>query len=141
MPNTPLSRLLDLTKSLANRTRLRILAVLSERDLCVGQVAAIFDIARSTASEHLSALRRTGLVVERREGKFVHYSLSLDARARAFLAAVLPELASDGTVAHDQEMTERILALPHELVCELGRAALTAATPDGIPRATGGRQE
>ena len=125
MPTSPLSHLLDLTKALANRARLRILTVLEGRELCVGQVAAIFDIARSTTSEHLSALRHAGLVVERKDGRFVYYSLGADARATAFLGPVLGELSSDGTVAKDQQMASRILALPHELVCELGRAALT----------------
>ncbi len=138
MPTSPLSRLLYVSKALANRARLRILAALEGRELCVGQVAAIFDIARSTASEHLSELRRVGLIGERRDGKFVWYSLDTDERARSFLAVVLSELASDGGVRADREMTERILALPHDLVCEKGRAALespispaaTAAEPD-----------
>ncbi|HYN43846.1 MAG TPA: metalloregulator ArsR/SmtB family transcription factor [Thermoanaerobaculia bacterium] len=126
MPTTPLSRLLDVSKVLANRARLRILAVLEGRELCVGQVAAIFDIARSTASEHLSALRRVGLVVERRDGRFAYYSLVVDAQARKFLDVVLSELSADAAVLRDRELAGRILALPHDLVCEQGRAALNA---------------
>ena len=130
MSSTPLTRLLDVSKALANRARLRILAVLDGRELCVGQVAAVFDIARSTASEHLSDLRRVGLVAERRDGKFVHYSLVSDPWARTFLDVVLSELADDAAVLGDRALTDRILALPHELVCERGRAALDTAPPD-----------
>jgi DNA-binding transcriptional ArsR family regulator len=138
MPTSPLSRLLDVSKVLANRARLRILAALEGNELCVGQVAAIFDIARSTASEHLSALRRVGLVTERRDGKFAYYSLAVDEHARKFSDVVLSELSADAAVRKDRELTARILALPHELVCEQGRAALlapvspaaTAADPD-----------
>jgi DNA-binding transcriptional ArsR family regulator len=138
MPTTPLSRLLYVSKALANRARLRILGALEGRELCVGQVAAIFDIARSTASEHLSVLRRVGLIGERRDGRFVWYSLDTDERAQDFLAVVLLALASDQDVRADRQMTGRILALPHDLVCEKGRAALdssiapaaTAADPD-----------
>ena len=126
MPTTPLSRLLDVSKVLANRARLRILAVLEGRELCVGQVAAIFDVARSTASEHLSALRRVGLVAERRDGRFVYYSLVLDEHTRQFLDVVLSELSADVAVRKDRDVTARILALPHDLVCEQGRAALLA---------------
>ena len=143
MPTTPLSRLLDVSKALANRARLRILTVLDGRELCVGQVAAIFDIARSTASEHLSDLRRVGLVAERRDGKFVHYSLVSDSRARTFLDVVLAELEADGAVLADRELTARILALPHDIVCERRRAALDAPGPPAVtapaapPRSSG----
>lgn len=127
MPTSPLSRLLETSKVLANRARLRILATLDGHELCVLQVAAIFDIARSTASEHLTALRKTGLVVERRDGRFVFYSLSTEERARRFLEIVLGEMKGDAALGRDREMTEKVLSLPHDLVCEIGRAALEAA--------------
>ena len=127
MPTSSLSRLLDTSKVLANRARLRIVAALEGNELCVLQVAAIFDIARSTASEHLSALRRSGLVVERRDGRFVFFSLATDERSRRFLDVVLDEVAADAAVTKDREMTARVLSLPHDLVCEKGREALEAA--------------
>lgn len=133
MPTSPLSRLLDTSKVLANRARLRILAALDGHELCVLQVAAVFDIARSTASEHLSALRKTGLVVERRDGRFVFFSLSREERSRRFLDVVLQEVASDPSIRADREMTALVLSLPHELVCEQGRAALEAAGLAGHP--------
>lgn len=127
MPTSPLSRLLETSKVLANRARLRILASLEGNELCVLQVAAIFDIARSTASEHLTALRRTGLVVERRDGRFVFYSLSTEPRSRRLLEVVFGELQGDAAVGRDREMTAKVLSLPHDVVCEIGRAALEAA--------------
>ena len=127
MPTSPLSRLLETSKVLANRARLRILATLEGHELCVLQVAAIFDIARSTASEHLTALRKTGLVVERRDGRFVFYALSTQDRARRILGIVLGEIEGDVAIGRDREMTAKVLSLPHDLVCEIGRAALEAA--------------
>jgi ArsR family transcriptional regulator, arsenate/arsenite/antimonite-responsive transcriptional repressor len=123
-----LSHMLYVTKALSNRTRLRVVGVLEGRELCVGQVAAIFDIARSTASEHLAELRRAGLLAERRDGRFVWYSLGSDEGPRGVLAGVLPGLGADDTVRKDREMTDRILALPHDLVCEKGRGALAGET-------------
>jgi DNA-binding transcriptional ArsR family regulator len=135
---SPLSRLHETSKVLANRARLRILAALDGHELCVLQVAAIFDIARSTASEHLTALRKSELVVERRDGRFVFYSLSPEERPRRFLDVVLGEVASDTAVKKDREMTAKVLSLPHELVCEHGRAALDVARrvepAEGEPR-------
>jgi len=123
MPTTPLSRLLDVSKVLANRARLRILAALEGRELCVGQVAAIFDVARPTASEHLSSLRRSGLVAERRNGKVAYCSLVVDEHARKVLDVVLSELTTDAAVLKDRELAAQVLALPHDLVCEMGCAS------------------
>lgn len=133
MSTSPLSRLHYISKALSSRLRLRILGALDGRELCVGQVAAVFDIARSTASEHLSELRRVGLLGERRDGRFVWYSLETDDRARSFLSVVLAELAPDRAVLADREMTERVLALPHDLVCEKGRAALESHIAPAAP--------
>ncbi len=130
MTNVTLPRLLDLTKALANGIRLRILGVLAScPELCVGQVAAVFDMARSTASEHLSDLRRVGLLTERRDGRFVYYSLAEEEAARTWLRVVLADLEADRLTAEDRALAARIRALPHDLVCELGRGAL-AHEPD-----------
>ncbi len=126
MATAPLSRIHYVSKALANRARLRVLAILEGRELCVGQVAAILDIARSTASEHLSELRRVGLVSERREGRFVWYSLETAPSASIYLDVVLAELSDDATARADRALLVRVLALPHDVVCELGRGALEA---------------
>lgn len=113
------------------------MGVLEGRELCVGQVAAIFDIARSTASEHLGELRRAGLLSERRDGRFVWYSLGGDEAPPGVLEGVLPGLGSDDTIRKDREMSDRILGLPHDLVCEKGRGALAGGTARDLdPEAT-----
>lgn len=129
MSTPSLARLLDTCKALSNRGRLRILAALDGRELCVGQIAAIFDIARSTASEHLTELRRVGLIQERREGRFVWFSHAADERAVRILDAVRRETCEDPVTRRDAAIVEKVLALPHDLVCEKGRAALEDAPP------------
>lgn len=133
MTTPSLARLIRTCKALSNRGRVRVLAALDGRELCVGQVAAVFDIARSTASEHLSELREVGLVAERREGRFVWFSQAADERAARILEAVRREACDDPVARADAEMADRILRLPHESVCEKGRAAL-----DGAPGRAGG---
>jgi hypothetical protein len=81
-------------------------------------------------------LRRSGLVVERRDGRFVFYALSTERRARRVLGLVLSELASDPAIRADREMTARVLSLPHEVVCERGRKAVEEA---GLVEQTGRR--
>lgn len=129
MSTPSLTRLVETCKALSNRGRARVLTVLDGRELCVGQIAAIFDIARSTASEHLSELRRVGLVEERREGRFVWFAHATDERALRILDAVRREAAADPVALKDAALAERILGLPHDVVCEKGRTALDG---DGV---------
>jgi DNA-binding transcriptional ArsR family regulator len=71
----------ELLKSLGNRHRLLILCQLTERERSVGDLAAFLRLRDSTVSQHLSLLRKDGLVQARREGQTVWYSIaSLPAR-------------------------------------------------------------
>lgn len=74
----------DLLKALANRHRLLILCQLIEQERSVGELAEFLGIRDSTASQHLALMRRDGLVVARREGQTIWYSIS-SAPARALL--------------------------------------------------------
>lgn len=67
---------LDLFKAFADSTRLRILNLLLEGELCVCDLCEALDIIQPTVSRHLSHLRRAGLVTGRREGKWMHYSIT-----------------------------------------------------------------
>ena len=62
-------------KSVADPTRVRILKLLEGGEMCVCQVIAVMEFNQSTISKHLFLLKAAGLVRERRQGKWVHYSL------------------------------------------------------------------
>ena len=66
-------------KALADATRLRILRLLMAGEVCVCDIHDTLKIPQAKASRHLAYLRRTGLVTTRREGLWVHYSLSKSA--------------------------------------------------------------
>lgn len=66
----------DLLKAMANKHRLLILCILNTRELSVSQLNEEVDIPQSTLSQHLSVLRRDGLVKNRREAQTIYYSLS-----------------------------------------------------------------
>ncbi len=66
----------QLLRALADETRLRILALLARRELCVCQIAEVLDIGQSKASRHLAHLRNARLVSDRREGPWIYYSLA-----------------------------------------------------------------
>lgn len=64
-----------LFKALADETRIKIVYALSREELCVCDVACILGANVATASHHLRLLWNMGLASQRKEGKFVYYSL------------------------------------------------------------------
>lgn len=62
--------------ALADATRLRILSLLGEGEICVCHIHASLDVPQPTASRHLAYLRKSGLVEARRDGIWMHYRLA-----------------------------------------------------------------
>lgn len=65
-----------LFRAFSDRTRLRILHLLKEEELCVCDLVSILRVPQPTASRHLGYLRRAGLVRVRREGSWNYYTLA-----------------------------------------------------------------
>jgi len=63
-------------KALSHPTRLKILRLLSVRGMCVCEIMVILNVTQPTTSHHLNILKNMGLVEERREGKWVFYSIA-----------------------------------------------------------------
>ena len=63
-------------KALSDETRLRILVLLSERELCVCQLESALGLSQAKVSRHLTVLRNARLVNDRREGLWIFYSLA-----------------------------------------------------------------
>jgi ArsR family transcriptional regulator, arsenate/arsenite/antimonite-responsive transcriptional repressor len=93
----------ELFKALADETRLRILNLLIQGELCVCDIMAVLKIGQSKASRHLACLRNAGLVTDRRSGVWMHYSLANRSGATqerilewlAEAATELPQAAAD----------------------------------------------
>ena len=83
-------------KVLADEARLKMLWLLFNRQaLCVCDFMAVLEITQSKASRHLRTLYNAGLVADRREGLWVHYSLlpATDDFVRAFLETLSSTLS------------------------------------------------
>jgi DNA-binding transcriptional ArsR family regulator len=104
-------------RALGHPARLRIAAMLRNGELCVCQVTAVLDLAPSTVSAHLAKLRRAGCVTERKEGRWVFYSLSDEGRATlAFLAS---DLEGDAKLAADAVVVGKLRAIGPEELCRV----------------------
>jgi len=65
-----------LLKALANETRLKMLRLLNIREMCVCELTVALNLTQPTASHHLSILQNVGLIKDRKEGKWVFYSVA-----------------------------------------------------------------
>jgi len=114
-------------KAIADPSRVRILKLLEGGELCVCQITTVLDLATATISKHLAALKTAGLLQQRRDGKWVYYRLAereLNLYARSFLALVGASLADDPTTAEDARVLAMVNAVPVQILCDRGRAAL-----------------
>lgn len=68
----------DVFKALSDDSRSGIVYMLSQKELCVGDIAYILDMNLQAVSYHLKTLKSLNLIKCRREGKMIYYSLSDD---------------------------------------------------------------
>src|SRR5215471_3726875 len=71
----PNYKLENLFKALADSTRLRLINLLGDSEVCVCFLVEILRTSQPKISRHLAYLRRAGVVTARREGKWMHYRL------------------------------------------------------------------
>lgn len=82
----------DLFRALADPTRLRALLLLhAEGELCVCDLTHALKLSQPKISRHLAALRAAGLVVDRRDGQWIHYRV--DSKLPAWVRGVLATVA------------------------------------------------
>lgn len=72
----PVIQLVAITKALADPTRVRIVAALRNKELCVYELVDALEITQSTLSTHLQVCREANLVTTRKDGLWVYYSIS-----------------------------------------------------------------
>lgn len=84
--------LLQRFQAVAEETRFRIVQILADGERCVCELQDDLGAAQSRLSFHLKKLKDAGIVIDRREGRWVHYSLAPEAleEMRAFLGEVKP---------------------------------------------------
>ncbi len=81
-------------KALSDETRLRILKLLEEGELCVCDITAALFMTQPNVSFHLGILKEAGLIKDRKEGRWNHYDLNLsDMMNRVMLPTALERMS------------------------------------------------
>lgn len=108
----------DFFKCLADETRLRcLLLIQQENELCVCELMEALDESQPKISRHLAQLRQCGLLLDRRDGKWVYYRLNPG--LPAWTHAVLAETAhsNKGFIAQNLKRLQAMTNRPEPSVC------------------------
>jgi len=96
-------------KALSDETRLRILCLLLDGELCVCDIMAVLQLPQSTVSRHLAYLKNTGWVNDRRCGVWMYYSIMDNGNSlqKRLLESLRENLSDIETAAADRERLNR----------------------------------
>src|SRR6185437_13191864 len=92
-------------QALADNTRLRLLNLMGEHEVCVCYFVEILDQPQPKISRHLAYLRRAGIVKARRDGKWMHYRILMPPHigAARILRQTLEWLQQDRAMQADRK--------------------------------------
>src|SRR5437879_10005126 len=117
-----------LFRALADPTRLRLLNLIADREICVCYLVEILRMSQPKVSRHLAYLRRARIVAARREGKWMHYRLTEppDEHATHIFREVRASLAEHPEFQRDCEKLLQVCCAT-QLPVKLRRAPKPAA--------------
>jgi ArsR family transcriptional regulator len=100
--------------ALSDKTRLRLLNLIGEDEVCVCFFVEILGEPQPKISRHLAYLRRAGVVSARREGKWIHYRIAqpADPHAKNILAGVRAWLKDDKEMRRDRARLLKVCGAP-----------------------------
>ncbi|WP_265822891.1 ArsR/SmtB family transcription factor [Geovibrio ferrireducens] len=94
---------IEVFKALGDENRVRIAMMLRERPMCVCEIDSVLDIALSTVSSHLKILKTSGIIRDKKDGRWVIYSINEE---NGFVAEILDifekKLAEDVVLSGDR---------------------------------------
>jgi ArsR family transcriptional regulator, arsenate/arsenite/antimonite-responsive transcriptional repressor len=100
----------NLFSALADRTRLRLLSLMADGEVCVCFFVEVLQVSQPKISRHLAYLRNAGVVEARRDGKWMHYRIvePPDAHAARIFKEVRAWLADDEAMKRDRQRLEKV---------------------------------
>jgi ArsR family transcriptional regulator, arsenate/arsenite/antimonite-responsive transcriptional repressor len=114
MGKTGAVKLDEFFAALADRTRLRLLNLMRDGEVCVCFFAETIGTNNPKISRHLAYLKRAGLVKGRRDGKWMHYSISVpkDPRAADIFESVMRAIETDEEMRADKVNLVNVCCAP-----------------------------
>ena len=109
--------LVSVFKSLSDETRLRTLKLLEDGELCVCDIVAALDMVQPKVSFHLKILKDAGLIRDRKQGKWVHYSIHDSDMFKRFLIHSVLEKISAESVGEDNRRLNEFRKAKNGLCC------------------------
>jgi len=118
-------------QALGDKTRLRLLNLMGEQEICVCYFVEILAQAQPKISRHLAYLRNSGIVAARREGKWMHYRIVLPANPSAakVLRLTLAWLEEDRAMQSDRARLAKACCSPARFVALQGAPTPLTVAP------------
>ena len=95
--------LVTVFKALTDETRLKIIKLLEQGELCVCDIVAALDMQQSKVSFHLGVLKEAGLIQDRKQGKWTHYRIHDGDVFRRMLILTTMEKVSENVMMEDKK--------------------------------------
>ena len=104
-PENLLAGTASLFTALGDKTRLRLLNLMRDREICVSSFTGTLGHSQPLISRHLAYLRNSGIVEARRDGKWIHYSIaaSLDDNTSRLLSELFKWMETQDGLRIDRE--------------------------------------
>jgi DNA-binding transcriptional ArsR family regulator len=112
---------MNITKALADESRVRMLMALRGGELCVCQITELFGFAPSTVSRHLSILHQAGLVESRKAERWVYYRLpgaDMSKPVRRAIDWTNKCLGTEAPIVADARKLKAILKIDPAILCK-----------------------
>ena len=123
-----MNELTSIFKALSDETRLRIIKLLEQGELCVCDIVAALDMVQPKVSFHLNALKEAGLIKDRKAGRWIHYRLDTSDMFKRFLVLAVIEKVPLDAVQKDRKRLDVFLKIKDTKAKVIGlRDKLTVA--------------
>ncbi|MBI4827021.1 MAG: metalloregulator ArsR/SmtB family transcription factor [Nitrospirae bacterium] len=108
---------IQILKALSDETRLNIISLMKEGEICVCDITETLQVSQPKISFHLNVLKEAGIIIDRKQGKWVHYSINdSDLFGRFLVLSVLDRIPSE-TMRKNISRLEKVLAVKNKC-CE-----------------------
>ena len=98
-------------KALSDPSRVKLIKMIAEKELCVCEATAILKLAQPTVSKHLKVLEDAGFVTSWREGSWVNYRIASEDESNKYAQSMLLHVKE--WLNEDQEVQDMLTKVPH----------------------------